>query len=298
MTLIQSIVSRYGGSLAHDKQSGAIPAPGHSPKDRSVSLRLNMDGKLLIHCFSDTDWRDVKVLLTQDGAASTDDFVSSASGWHRTGGAHARTQRAQAVSPSLGHAKMAWSKRTIVERSIAASYLSLRGLPSLITSPALGFVDALPLSPHKAAPAEPCLLAKISNQAGEFVGVQATFLFRRSCRLQKRRLVFGRQKGFAIHIGSASNTLLVGEGLESTASAARRLNAPAWALLNTANLSSFQAPEGVKSLIIACDNDGPGRKAAERCRDRHNARGLCCEIKAPDTVGADWNDLDRRPGAP
>jgi len=298
MTLIQSIVSRYGGSLAYDKQSGAIPAPGHSPRDRSVSLRLNMDGKLLIHCFSDTDWRDVKALLIQDGAVSPDDFVSSASGRHRTRRAYARVHRAQTVLPSLEHARAAWSERTHVEGSIAASYLSLRGLPSLVTSPALGFVDALPLSPHKAAPAAPCLLAKISNQAGEFVGVQATFFFRRSRRLQKRRLVFGRQKGFAIHLGTAANTLLVGEGLESTASAARRLNAPAWALLNTANLSSFQAPQGVKSLIIACDNDGPGRKAAEQCRDRHQARGLSCEIKAPDTAGADWNDLDRKPGAP
>ena len=77
MSLIQIIVSRYGGRLACDRQSGAIPAPGHSKRDRSVSLRLNADGKLLIHCFSDTDWRDVKAAFLRDGIAGEGDFVGN-----------------------------------------------------------------------------------------------------------------------------------------------------------------------------------------------------------------------------
>ena len=128
--------------------------------------------------------------------------------------------------------------------------------------------------------------------------MQATFLFQGRRGLSKRRLVYGWQKGFAIHLDPPTDRLLVGEGLESTASAAVRFSSPAWSLLNTANLSVFHAPPDVSDLIIACDNDKGGRAAAEACADLNSARGIRCDIQAPAEPGADWNDADRAPGEP
>ena len=118
MSLIQNIVSRYGGWLAADKRSGAIPAPGHSRRDRSVSLGLNADGKLLIHCFSDADWRDVKAMFLRDGAAHPDDFVSrrSRSSGGRRQPANRRPVRHEPPL-STAHAIGAWSARSAIVHS-------------------------------------------------------------------------------------------------------------------------------------------------------------------------------------
>jgi phage/plasmid primase-like uncharacterized protein len=298
MSLIQNIVSRYGGWLAADKRSGAIPAPGHSRRDRSVSLRLNADGKLLIHCFSDTDWRDVKAMFLRDGAVHPDDFVSRR---NRSGGRRqSATRRPARQEPpqSAAHAINAWSARSAIAGTLAETYLASRGLNHLTDSGALGFLAAWPMSQRPRAPQRPCLIARISDPSGSLQGVQATFLFQGRRGLSKRRLVYGRQKGFAIHLDPPTDRLLVGEGLESTASAAIRFAAPAWSLLNTANLSVFHAPPGVSDLIIACDNDKGGRVAAEACADLNSARGIRCDIQAPAESGADWNDADRALGAP
>ena len=299
MSLIQNIVSRYDGWLAADKRSGAIPAPGHSRRDRSVSLRLNADGKLLIHCFSDTDWRDVKAMFLQDGAAHPEDFVSRRK---RGGGGRRQSTNHRPARPeppqSTAHAVNAWSARSAIAGTLAETYLASRGLSHLTDSGALGFLAAWPMSQRPRAPQRPCLIARISDLSGSLQGVQATFLFQGRRGLSKRRLVYGRQKGFAIHLAAPTDRLLVGEGLESTASAAIRFAAPAWSLLNTANLSVFYAPQGVSDLIIACDNDTGGRAAAEACASLNSARGIRCDIQAPAEPGADWNDADRAPGAP
>ena len=127
MSLIQIIVSRYGGRLACDRQSGAIPAPGHSKRDRSVSLRLNADGKLLIHCFSDTDWRDVKAAFLRDGIAGEGDFVGNSD--RRSFGVkrHDPQTAHKNVRPeSTNHARRAWVSRRPARGALAERYLKQR----------------------------------------------------------------------------------------------------------------------------------------------------------------------------
>ena len=298
MSLIQIIVSRYGGRLACDRQSGAIPAPGHSKRDRSVSLRLNADGKLLIHCFSDTDWRDVKAAFLRDGIAGEGDFVGNSD--RRSFGVKRhdpQTAHKNGRPESTNHARRAWVSRRPARGALAERYLKQRGLDSLSSNPSLGFLPSWPMSMKPGSAMHPCLIARISNARGGFEGVQATFFFE-GRTLTKRRLVFGRQKGFAIHLAKPTNQLLVGEGLESTASAARRFQMPAWALLNTGNLAVFQAPPGIDRLVIAHDHDAPGLKAAQACAALNRGRGVRCELRAPTRPGADWNDDDRLPDAP
>lgn len=289
MSLIASIVSRYGGSLSADKQSGAIPAPGHSARDRSVSLRLSHDGKLLIHCFSDTDWRDIRAMLLRDGVARYDNFFSNRS-ISRSGVNHAQAHRPRARSLTFEHAKRLWARREKTANTLAGRYLELRRLSKLVNAPSLGFVHLAAMSPQPRARIAPCLLAKISNANGRFVGIQGTFLFSTPSGLFKKRLIFGHQKGHAIQLATPDTTLLVGEGLESTASAANWFGHPAWALLNTANLATFRAPRGVQELIIAADHDAPGIAAAEACRSLNEAGGVRCMIKIPVKPNTDWND--------
>ena len=72
---LRAIVRRLGGDLYDGGRRANIPAPGHSARDRSVSL-LEEDGRVLVHTFGDGDWRAVRDhlrslgLLDEPGPAS------------------------------------------------------------------------------------------------------------------------------------------------------------------------------------------------------------------------------------
>ena len=57
MTL-KTIVDMLGGDLYDGGRRANIPAPGHSPADRSVSLLL-MNDRVVVHTFGDGDWKAV-----------------------------------------------------------------------------------------------------------------------------------------------------------------------------------------------------------------------------------------------
>ncbi|MFA4938877.1 hypothetical protein [Brevundimonas sp.] len=54
MTL-HAIVAALGGDLYQSGLRANVPAPGHSPADRSVSLLLSQ-GRVIIHGFGAADW--------------------------------------------------------------------------------------------------------------------------------------------------------------------------------------------------------------------------------------------------
>jgi putative DNA primase/helicase len=55
---LRTIVDVLGGDLYDRGFRANIPAPGHSPADRSVSLMLR-EGRIIVHTFGDGDWRTV-----------------------------------------------------------------------------------------------------------------------------------------------------------------------------------------------------------------------------------------------
>jgi hypothetical protein len=79
---------------------------------------------------------------------------------------------------------------------------------------------------------------------------------------------------------------------------------PAWALLDSGNLKSFQVLPGIAALTILVDNDHAdkngkhaGQDAANECTRRWLSSG--CEVQLiPRIIGADFNDIaahGRRP---
>jgi len=53
---LRSIVRALGGELYDNGRRANIPAPGHSPADRSVSLLLK-DDRAVVHTFGGGDWK-------------------------------------------------------------------------------------------------------------------------------------------------------------------------------------------------------------------------------------------------
>src|SRR5580658_1830546 len=63
---LRAIVRALGGDLYDGGRRANVPAPGHSPRDRSVSL-LWTGQRLVVHGFGAADWREVLDALRARG---------------------------------------------------------------------------------------------------------------------------------------------------------------------------------------------------------------------------------------
>jgi hypothetical protein len=85
--------------------------------------------------------------------------------------------------------------------------------------------------------------------------------------------------------------LVVGEGIESSASAGRLMGLPAWAAVSAGNLAkALLLPPEARSVVIATDPDRHGRKAAQAAWQRWRAEGRNVRIAIPDD-DRDFNDV-------
>lgn len=97
------------------------------------------------------------------------------------------------------------------------------------------------------------------------------------------RRMLGTVRGSAIKLDQTDGTLAIAEGLES-ALAARQLGLrPIWALGCAGGIESFPLIGGVDHLIIVAENDnGTNRRAAERCRQNWITRRVSLAMPRPE----------------
>ncbi len=93
--------------------------------------------------------------------------------------------------------------------------------------------------------------------------------------------------------------LVVGEGIETSASAGRLIGAPVWAALSAGNLArGLVLPPEVRRVVIALDPDTPGERAARDAAARWAAEGRTVQLARP-AGPRDFNDLlQARAGRP
>lgn len=82
----------------------------------------------------------------------------------------------------------------------------------------------------------------------------------------------------------------VAEGNETALSLAWA-HAPVWALIDAGHLAKFPPLAGIETLVIACDNDPAGIKAARECAGRWFAAGV--EVIVTRQEQNDLNDVAR-----
>jgi len=182
----------------------------------------------------------------------------------------------------------------------ADAYLVGRGLPGLATSPALRFRAD---TPHPERGRLPALVALVTDAAGAPIAVHRTYLRRDGSKADVApvKASLGPLWGGAIRLDPIAREMVVGEGIESAASAGRLLGLPAWSALSSGNLGRGLAlPPEVRSVVIAADNDPPdahgkrsGPDAARDAWHRWTAEGRTVRIATPDREGSDFNDVLR-----
>jgi hypothetical protein len=86
---------------------------------------------------------------------------------------------------------------------------------------------------------------------------------------------------------------MVGEGIETSATAMLVAGMPAWAALSTSGLVSLVLPPIVEQVVILADHDasGAGERAAHKAAQRWLAEGRTVRIAMPPQPDTDFNDI-------
>jgi putative DNA primase/helicase len=108
-----------------------------------------------------------------------------------------------------------------------------------------------------------------------------------------RKLYSAVTKGAAIRLFPISERLGVAEGIETAIATTKLFGVPTWATISAGMLETFEPPARVTELVVFGDNDGNhvGQRAAHALAARLAGRGLRVEVRIPDRVGTDWNDV-------
>ncbi len=187
--------------------------------------------------------------------------------------------------------------------TLAERYLYRRGLSGLDDAPALRFHPHCHYwrdgQPKETSPKSwPALLAKVTDGQGNLTGIHRTWLdpvTARKAPLDPPRKAMGNLLGHGVRIGTVTDILAAGEGLESTLSVRMALpNLPIIAALSANHLAALILPTGLRRLYIAADADEAGAMAAANLAERASAVGVETIRLSP--LGSDFNDDLRKIG--
>ena len=220
---------------------------------------------------------------------------------------------AAARARKLAAAERLWLSSDTARFGPVARYLASRGLAGLEQSQALRWRGDCH---HPEGGRLNAMVAQVVDAADKPLGVHRTYLNRdgsAKASVMPDRASLGPVWGGAVRLHalgdlaakydapdalSALPDLVIGEGVESAASAGLLLNLPAWAALSAGNLAKgLILPASVRHVIIAADNDPrarnghwPGQEAAQAAQARWRAEGRAVRIAMPDRRG-DFNDV-------
>jgi len=145
----------------------------------------------------------------------------------------------------------------------------------------------------------PAVVLACTDVGGELVGLQRIFL--RDDGLGKRwgkasKLSLGRPRGAVVRLQSpVSSEVMICEGPEDGLTLAQEMpGRTVWVALGTAMMPEIAYPPETTSIIIASQNDAPGRAAANKAETALLEKGFAVRTMFPAEGFKDWNDQLRR----
>ena len=287
---LHDLVKRHGGVVRGS--SALIPGPGHSRRDRSLSIRLGREDRLVFYSFAGDSIeavRDYLGLEARQGEAPNPALYRKLKlERERERRRQDREQRRQDAQ-ALEFCGAVWSQAGPCDRSPAETYLrKCRGISWALPN-VLRFHPAAPLD-YDAKHRAPAMVAIVQAPNGEPCGLHVTALKPDGSGKAggNARRMFGPVKGGAIRLAPVADQLAVAEGVETALSFMVLTGTPTWSAMSTAGLEAFTVPPGVKQLTIAADGDEAGLKAARQLAT--TAQRHCDVILCPAPDGEDWND--------
>ncbi len=275
-------------SLGAKKMAGGwiCRCPSCNYASSSFSISEGGDGKALFHCFAGCDPEAVMDALRSRGLwaeRQSDDYSYRARGSFPSGGDISREVQRSAAAAAI------WRNSRPAPGTLVETYLQARGL-SIAPPPTLRFHPSLK---HRSGDSLPAMVALVSRSADKTPqAVHRTFLARDGsgkAPVLPAKMMLGDCSGRAARLGSASDPLILGEGIESVLSAMQLWGLPGWAALSSGGLSSLAVDQLPEQIIIAADCDRAGIEAAYRLQQRLHASGRQVRVFKP-ASGNDFND--------
>ena len=275
---LQHIAKALGGEVV-GRNGVVCPGPGHSDRDRSLSVSFLADGAFVVHSHAGDSWqacRDhVTARLNLPEARKRPTAVGTAPDTDAT-----------------SRALELWRETKPLPGMPGELHLNRRGV-----SFAGNVLRWHPSCPFGKGTRHGCMVALVRNIITNAPqAIHRTAIEANGNKVDRRAL--GPIGGGVVKLTDnedVTTVLGIGEGIESTLSI-RELpdleQMPVWACLTANGVASFPALPGIEAVWIAADNDasGTGQRAAETLARRLDAAGIEPIIVMPRTVGADLND--------
>ncbi len=194
-------------------------------------------------------------------------------------------ERKQAAAARL------WNGADPVRGTPAELYLRTRHIEHVIGSAALRYRRDVP---HPEAGRNPAMIALVQGVDDRVLGVHRSYITAsgNKANIEPAKASLGPIWGGAVRIDPIAPELVIGEGIETSASAGKLLGLPAWAAISGGNLArGLVLPPEVKSIIIAADADIFGERAATDAALRWSREGRRVRIASPDNYSEDFNDI-------
>lgn len=286
MNALRSMAAALGGDVVKGRDGAFIlcPGPGHSAKDRSLSVRPSGTDPDGFVCFShaNNDWRDCRKHILQ-----------------RLGGARSRpVKRERNVSVTAPRtdnsmAQALWREAVEPRGTLAHRYLEGRKL-ELFEDVANRVVRFHPSCPFGPGVRHPCMLLAFRSIANDRLqAIHRTALDADAKKIGRKML--GPVAGAAIKIDADEDVeqgLAIGEGFE-TGLAGRMLGfRPVWALGSATAIKTFPVLPGIDALTILAETDdsGANAQAIKECGTRWAAEQREVIVATPRVAG-DMNDV-------
>jgi putative DNA primase/helicase len=309
MTQIGNAAAALRGQVT-GRDTILCPGPGHSPKDRSLSVKFDPsapDG-FLTHSHAGDDWRECR------------DYVRERLGLPRwePGDEQRRTVPPHhvdkwdlgAIEAEADEGPRTWTEDEILRIAAARRIWEVAGdprgtlaerylrehrrldLPDDLAGRVLRFHPACPWRNEDTGKTDcvPALIVPFRSIDDDTVtGIHRILLKPLSCKPGRRML--GIVHRAAVKLDPIGDLLAIGEGLE-TCMASRELGyGPTWALGSTGGISFFPIIDSVKTLLILGERGDASAQAIKFCGMRWKSAGRRVRFAMPDPEFSDLNDV-------
>ena len=276
---LRSMAVALGGEVMKSTKGNYIlcPGPGHSPRDRSLSVTPSSsaaDG-FVVNSFSNNDWRSCRDhVLNRLGRRS--DCVE-------------RSARPSPPVDRTGAPVALWRAAGDPRGTLVEHYLAQRGL-ELPDDIAGGVVRFHPSCPWGEGVRHPAMITAFRSIADDSLqAIHRTALTADGQKIGRKML--GPVSGAAIKIDADHDVeggLSVCEGFE-TGLAGRALGfRPVWALGSAGGIAAFPVLSGIDALTILAEPDQANARAVEECGNRWTDAGR--EVLVVRSARGDMND--------
>jgi putative DNA primase/helicase len=303
----RTIAAALGGQVS-GRDTVLAPGPGHSPRDRSLAVRLEPtapDG-FVCHSHAGDDWRACRDhvrarlgLLPWEPGDEQHRIIPCrhVEKWDLAAPEMQANERPWTEDELLriGLARRIWDEGRNPRGTVAERYLRDQrklDLPDELAGTVLRFHPRCPWRDESTGKTNyvPALIASFRSIDDDAItGIHRIALTADGKKIDRRMLGIVQRAAMKLDV-LGDDTLVIGEGVE-TGMAARQLGLrPVWALGSVGAISFFPVLDRVKQLVILGEAGEPNAKAVKICGKHWRRASRRVRIVMPNEGLSDMND--------